>query len=72
MLMEYCDKAIHLNEQSQEFIHATFAVTEEGSYVRFRKLVGYSDLVKEVLTTARKKDERICSSGRDKQERPQR
>ena len=38
-LNQSCDKAEELNQQRQDFIHATFAATEEGSYVRFRRLV---------------------------------
>ncbi len=39
-----CAEAEKLNTHRQDFIHATFAATEEGRYVRFRKLVGYADL----------------------------
>ena len=49
-LTKLCDKAYSLNQQRQDFIHATFAATEEGDYVRFRKLVGYGDLAKDIET----------------------
>ena len=41
-------KADQLNTNRQYFIHATFAATEEGKYVRFSKLVGYADLAKDI------------------------
>lgn len=34
-------EAEKLNIRRQDFIHAMFAATEEGQYVRFRKLVGF-------------------------------
>lgn len=43
-LSDACAEAETLNTHRQDFIHATFAATEEGHYVRFRKLVGYADL----------------------------
>lgn len=43
-LSDSCAEAERLNTHRQDFIHATFAATEEGRYVRFRKLVGYADL----------------------------
>ncbi len=44
ILSDVCVNADQLNTDRQDFIHATFAVMEEGQYVRFRKLVGYADL----------------------------
>ncbi len=44
MLSENCDEAEKLNTHRQDFIHATFAATEKGRYVRFRKLMGYADI----------------------------
>jgi hypothetical protein len=49
-LAQSCDKAVKLNQQRQDFIHATFAATEKGRYVRFRQLVGYEDLAKDIAT----------------------
>lgn len=43
-LSDPCAVAEKLNTRRHDFIHATFAATEEGRYVRFRKLVGYADL----------------------------
>lgn len=43
-LSDACAEAEKLNTRRQDFIHATFAFTEEGHYVRFRKLVGYADI----------------------------
>lgn len=43
-LSDSCAEGEKLNAQRQDFIHATFAATEEGLYVRFRKLIGYADL----------------------------
>jgi hypothetical protein len=48
ILNDTCTKAEELNRDRQDFIHATIAVTEEGQYVRFRKLVGYADLRKDI------------------------
>jgi len=47
-LTDTCNKAEKLNTDRQDFIHATFAATEEGGYVRFRKLVGYADLAHDI------------------------
>lgn len=44
LLSDACVVAERLNTHRQDFIHATFAATEEGRYVRFRKRVGYADL----------------------------
>ena len=43
-LIDSCDIGIQLNQKRQDFIHATFAATEDTGYVRFRKLVAYTDL----------------------------
>ena len=43
-LSDLSAEAEKLNTRRQDFIHATFAATEEGRYVRLRKLVGYADL----------------------------
>jgi len=48
ILSDVCDKAGRLNIDRHDFIHATFAVKEEGQYIRFRKLVGYVDLEKDI------------------------
>ena len=47
-LSDACDKAEHLNTDRQNFIHATFAATEQGQYVRFRELVGYANLQSDI------------------------
>lgn len=47
-LSDPCAEAEKLNTRRQDFIHATFAATEEGNYVRFRKLVGYADLTTDI------------------------
>jgi hypothetical protein len=44
----FCNKAVQLNTDRQDFIHATFAATEEGRYVRFRKLIGYGTLSNDI------------------------
>jgi hypothetical protein len=49
-LKESCDKADQLNQHRQDFIHATLAATDEGGYVRFRKLVGYQNLENDIET----------------------
>ncbi len=43
-----CEEAKALNVARQDFVHATFAADDAGQYVRFRKLVGYSDLKKDI------------------------
>jgi uncharacterized glyoxalase superfamily metalloenzyme YdcJ len=48
ILSDHCVKAEQLNTDRQDFIHATFAATDEGQYVRFRKLVAYGDLESDV------------------------
>lgn len=47
-LRDCCNTASQLNQSRQDFVHATFAATEEGGYVRFRELVGYTDLAADV------------------------
>lgn len=59
-LIEYCDdpnaypqivacctKAKIVNVKRQDFIHATFAI-ENGEHIRFRKLIGYTNLQKDI------------------------
>lgn len=48
VLKECCNTASQLNKNRQDFVHATFAATKEGEYVRFRELVGYTDLAADV------------------------
>lgn len=43
-ISDSCADAEQLNTHRQDFIHATFAATEDGRHVRFRKLLGYADL----------------------------
>jgi hypothetical protein len=43
-----CEKALELNKLRQDFIHATFAADDRGGYVRFRELVAYTDLERDV------------------------
>ena len=47
-LSDACYKAEQLNTDRQDFIHATFAATEQGQYVRFRELVAYADLQSDI------------------------
>ena len=48
ILADLCVRARQLNNDRHDFVHATFAVKEEGQYIRFRKLVGYVDLEKDI------------------------
>jgi len=41
-------KLDELNKSRQDFVHATIALTEDGKYIRFRKLNGYADLTKDI------------------------
>jgi hypothetical protein len=47
-LADSCEKAIELNMERQNFIHATFAADDKGQYVRFRELAAYTDLEKDI------------------------
>lgn len=47
-LEKSCNKAEKLNTDRQDFVHATFAATEEGGYVRFRNLIGYENLSNDI------------------------
>ena len=47
-LVTCCEKAIELNKSRQDFIHATFAADNKGQYVRFRELLAYTDLEKDI------------------------
>jgi hypothetical protein len=49
-LEKLCEEGSRLNKHRKDFIHATFAADEEGGYVRFRKLVGYDSLEKDIAT----------------------
>jgi hypothetical protein len=47
-LSSCCAKAKALNDSRQDFIHATFAADDQGRYVRFRELIGYTNLEADV------------------------
>ena len=47
-LVTCCEKAVELNKSRQDFMHATFAADDKGQYVRFRALVAYTDLEKDI------------------------
>ena len=47
-IADSCDKALTLNIERQNFIHATFAADDRGQYVRFRQLFAYTDLEKDI------------------------
>ncbi len=49
-LIDCCDRAVDLNMERQNFIHATFAADDKTQYVRFRELVAYTDLEKDIGT----------------------
>jgi hypothetical protein len=49
-LADSCEKAIELNTERQNFIHATFTADDNGQYVRFRALSAYTNLGKYIVT----------------------
>jgi hypothetical protein len=52
-LSVFCANAKTLNASRQDFIHATFAADDTGQYVRFRQLVGYTDLNRDITEIKR-------------------
>ena len=45
-----CKQALKLNQLRQDCIHGTFVVDDMGQYVRFRELVAYTNLDKDIGT----------------------